>query len=196
MELDPEVLEFARTHLLEDNEGALDDPRVDVVVDDAFSWLRRGGDGMAPPGGFGAVLVDLPDPRNAALSRLYSQEFYGLIRQVVSDDGLMVVQSGSPYSTPHQYWRTESTIRAAGWGTTPYHVHVPTFGDWGFVLASGNGDPPDLRLRPDVGGLRYLDAGVLAAAARFGRDVAPMDLEPSTLDSPVILEDSRRGFER
>lgn len=51
MELDPEVLEFARTHLLEDNEGALDDPRVDVVVDDAFSWLRRGGDGMAPPGG-------------------------------------------------------------------------------------------------------------------------------------------------
>lgn len=140
--------------------------------------------------------MDLPDPRNAALSRLYSQEFYGLIRQVVSDDGLMVVQSGSPYSTPHQYWRTESTIRAAGWGTTPYDVHVPTFGDWGFVLASGNGDPPDLRLRPDVGGLRYLDAGVLAAAARFGRDVAPMDLEPSTLDSPVILEDSRRGFER
>ena len=196
VELDPMVLQVARTQLLEDNEGSLGDPRVDVVVDDAFAWLRRDGDGAVPEGGFGAVVVDLPDPRSAALSRLYSQEFYGLIRRVVSDDGLMVVQSGSPYSTPHQFWRTESTIRSAGWGTKPYHVHVPTFGDWGFVLASSRGAQPDLRLRPDVGGLRYLDAGVLDAAAEFGRDVAPMDLEPSTLDKPLILDDSRRGFER
>lgn len=196
VELDPAVLELARTRLYDDNGGSLDDPRVDVVVDDAFTWLRRGGDGMVPAGGFGAVLVDLPDPRNAALSRLYSQEFYGLIRQVVSEDGLMVVQSGSPYSTPHQFWRTESTVRSAGWSTTPYHVHVPTFGDWGFVLAGPGEDPPQLRLRPDVDGLRYLDAGVLAAASEFGRDVAPMDLEPSTLDQPRILDDSRRGFER
>lgn len=196
VELDPAVLRIARTHLREDNEGSLEDPRVDVVADDAFSWLRRGGDGMVPLDGFGAVLVDLPDPRNAALSRLYSQEFYGLIRRVVSDDGLMVVQSGSPYSTPHQFWRTESTVESAGWGTTPYHVHVPTFGDWGFVLASESGRPPDLRLRPDVGGLRFLDPGVLASAAEFGRDVAPMDLEPSTLDRPRILDDARRGFER
>lgn len=196
VELDPAVLELARTRLYDDNGGSLDDPRVDVVVDDAFTWLRRGGDGMVPAGGFGAVLVDLPDPRSAALSRLYSQEFYGLIRQVVSEDGLMVVQSGSPYSTPHQFWRTESTVRSAGWSTTPYHVHVPTFGDWGFVLAGPGEDPPQLRLRPDVDGLRYLDAGVLAAASEFGRDVSPMDLEPSTLDQPRILDDSRRGFER
>lgn len=196
VELDPAVLRIARTHLCADNEGALEDPRVDVVVDDAFAWLRRGGDGAVPVGGFGAVLVDLPDPRNPALSRLYSQEFYGLVRQVVRDDGLMVVQSGSPYSTPHQYWRTVSTVRSAGWGTTPYHVHVPTFGDWGFVLASKAGTPPDLRLRTDVDDLRYLDAGVLGTATEFGRDVAPMDLEPSTLDRPRILDDTRRGFER
>ncbi|MDV8002681.1 polyamine aminopropyltransferase [Rhodococcus sp. IEGM 1408] len=191
VELDPAVLEIARTDLRADNGGALDDPRVDVVVDDAFAWLRRGGDGAVPAGGFGAVLVDLPDPRSPALSRLYSREFYGLVRQVVRDDGLMVVQSGSPYSTPNQFWRTASTVRSAGWGTTPYHVHVPTFGDWGFVLASKDGTPPDLRLRADVVDLRYLDAGVLEAAAEFGGDVAPMNLEPSTLDRPRILDDTR-----
>lgn len=196
VELDPAVLELARTELREDNEGALDDPRVDVVVDDAFSWLRRGGDGAVPPGGFGAVLVDLPDPRTPALSRLYSREFYGLVRQVTGDHALMVVQSGSPYSTPHQFWRTGATVRSAGWGTTPYHVHVPTFGDWGFVLASPGDRAPELRMRDDVDGLRFLDAGVLRAAGEFGRDVAPMDLEPSTLDRPRILDDSRRGFER
>lgn len=196
VELDPAVLEIARTHLRVDNEGALEDPRVDVVVDDAFAWLRRDGDGAVPAGGFGAVLVDLPDPRSPALSRLYSQEFYGLVRQVVREDGLMVVQSGSPYSTPRQFWRTEATVGSAGWGTTPYHVHVPTFGDWGFVLAAKDGRPPDLRLRSDVDELRYLDAGVLRSAAEFGLDVAPMDLEPSTLDRPRILEDTRQGFER
>lgn len=196
VELDPAVLELARTVLYDDNAGSLDDPRVDVVADDAFTWLRRGGDGMVPAGGFGAVLVDLPDPRNAALSRLYSQEFYAMIRRVVSEDGLMVVQSGSPYSTPHQFWRVESTVRSAGWGTTPYHVHVPTFGDWGYVLAGTGQEPPLLRLRQDVDGLKYLDEGVLAAAGEFGRDVSPLDLAPSTLDQPRILDDSRRGFER
>ncbi|TCW21235.1 polyamine aminopropyltransferase [Dietzia cinnamea] len=196
VELDPAVLEIARTELLPDNRGSLDDPRVEVVVDDAFAWLRRGGDGAVPPGGFGAVLVDLPDPRNAALTRLYSEEFYGLVRGVTGEDGLMVVQSGSPYSTPRQFWRTVATVDSAGWGTTPYHVHVPTFGDWGFVLASADGDAPDLRLRPDVGGLRFLDPGTLEAAGRFGRDVAPMRLEPSTLDRPRILDDARRGYER
>ncbi|AWH91987.1 polyamine aminopropyltransferase [Dietzia lutea] len=196
VELDPAVLEIARTELLEDNRGSLDDPRVEVVVDDAFSWLRRGGDGAVPPGGFGAVLVDLPDPRNAALTRLYSEEFYGLVRGVTGEGGLMAVQSGSPFSTPRQFWRTVATVDSAGWGTTPYHVHVPTFGDWGFVLASADGDAPDLRLRPDVGGLRFLDPGTLEAAGRFGRDVAPMRLEPSTLDRPRILDDARRGYER
>lgn len=196
VELDPAVLEIARTELLPDNGGSLDDPRVEVVVDDAFAWLRRGGDGAVPPGGFGAVLVDLPDPRNAALTRLYSEEFYALVRGVTGEDGLMVVQSGSPYSTPRQFWRTVATVGSAGWGTTPYHVHVPTFGDWGFVLASADGDAPDLRLRPDVGGLRFLDPGTLEAAGRFGRDVAPMRLEPSTLDRPRILDDARRGYER
>ncbi len=196
VELDPAVLELAREELREDNEGSLADPRVDVVVDDAFSWLRRGGDGAAPPGGFGAVLVDLPDPRTPALSRLYSREFYGLARQMTGEDGLMVVQSGSPYATPHQFWRTVETVESAGWGVTPYHVHVPTFGDWGFVLASPGEGAPELRMRDDVEDLRFLDPGVLRSAAQFGRDVAPMDLEPSTLDRPRILDDARRGFER
>ena len=197
VELDPQVLEIARDHLSEDNRGSLDDPRVEVVVDDAFTWLRRGGDGAVPSEGFGAVVVDLPDPRSPALSRLYSQEFYGLIAGVTSEEGLMVVQSGSPYSTPRQFWRTEATIRSAGWATTPYHVHVPTFGDWGFVLAEpGEGAGPELRLRSDVTGLRFLDSGVLRAAGTFGRDVAPMPLEPSTLDRPRILDDARRGYER
>ena len=107
-----------------------------MVIDDAMTWLREPHPGVVPPGGFDAVIVDLPDPDNPVLGRLYSAEFYTLITHALAPHGLMVVQSGSPYSTPTVFWRTVSTIRAAGFAVTPYHVDVPTFGDWGFTLAA------------------------------------------------------------
>jgi mannose-6-phosphate isomerase-like protein (cupin superfamily) len=64
---------------------------------------------------------------------------------------------------------------------------VPSFGDWGFVLAAVDGPPP-LRL-DDPGGLRFLDAGVLAASAHFGRDVTATDvrgLDARPADDPGL----------
>lgn len=79
----------------------------------------------------------------------------------------MAVQSGSSYSTPTAYWRTASTVVSARLGVTPYHVHVPSFGDWGFVLAQAGGVPPELRLSPNAPPLRFLDGEVLRSAAVF-----------------------------
>lgn len=190
VELDPAVLELARTRLGELNEHALDDPRVRLVVDDGFRWLRA-----APSGAFDAVVVDLPDPDTPVLGRLYSTEFYGLVARALAPGGQLVVQSGSPYSTPRAYWRTVSTIASAGMGVTPYHVFVPSFGDWGFTLAQLGG-PPSLRLSPRSPELRFLDDAGLAAAAVFPRDRPRLELEPSTLDRPLIVDDTRAGYVR
>lgn len=189
VELDPEVIEVANTVLREDNRGALTDPRVDVIVGDAFTWLRAGGDGTS----YDAVIIDLPDPDNETMARLYSEEFYTLAHRVLRPDGRMVVQSSSAFTTPDVFWRVHATLRAAGCGEVlPYHVHVPTFGDWGFHLCAPAGAGLSLPTRtPD---LRYLDDQVLAAAAVFGRDNQPRDLEPSSLDRPHIVEDLRRGY--
>ena len=189
VELDPAVLDLARTRLAGLNAGALDDPRTTVVVDDGFRWLRE-----QPSGSFDAVVVDLPDPDTPVLARLYSTEFYGLVARTLTPDGLLVVQSGSPYSTPTAYWRTVATVESAGFGATPYHVHVPSFGDWGFTLARA-GDPPPLRLSPRAPELRFLDEAGLAAAGVFPRDRPRLDLEPSTLDRPLIVDDVRAGFQ-
>ena len=188
VELDPAVLELARTRLAGLNAGALDDPRVEVVAADAFTWLRE-----QPRAGFDAVVVDLPDPDTLALGRLYSTEFYGLLGGALAPGGLAVVQAGSPWATPTAYWRTVATVGAAGLRTTAYHVDVPSFGDWGFVLAAREG-APELGLAADAPPLRFLDDGVLAAAAVFGRDRGPRALEPSTLDRPRVVEDLRRGW--
>ncbi len=193
VELDPEVLELARTTLSGINDDSLDDPRVHVIVDDAMSWLRQDHPEI-PDGGFDAVLIDLPDPDTPQLGRLYSTEFYGLAARVLAPDGRMVVQSGSPYFTTDAYWRTVSSVRAAGLAVTPYHVYVPTFGGWGFTLAAHGDAPPAATLPPRLPELRFLDQQVLNAAVVFPDDMGPRNLEPSTLAHPRVVEDMRHGY--
>ncbi|ORV83359.1 spermidine synthase [Mycobacterium interjectum] len=188
VELDPAVIDLARTTMREANGGALDDPRVRIVIGDAMTWLR--GD----PDRFDAVIVDLPDPDTPTLGRLYSTEFYALAARALAPGGLMVVQAGSPFSTPAAFWRTISTVRAAGYAVTPYHVHVPTFGDWGFALAQRGDAPPVPRVPSDAPPLRFLNQQVLAAATVFSGDIGPRALEPSTLDNPRVVDDMRRGY--
>lgn len=195
VELDPAMIELARTTLRDANGGALDNPRVAVVIDDAMRWLRAPHPELRPTQGFDAIIIDLPDPDTPVLGRLYSTEFYSLAAHALAPDGLMVVQAGSPFSTPTAFWRTVSTIRAAGYAVTPYHVHVPTFGDWGFALARRGDIPPSATLPADAPPLRFLNPQVLAAATVFAGDVGPRALDPSTLENPRIVDDMRHGYD-
>jgi spermidine synthase len=195
VELDPAVIDIARTTLHDANAGSLDNPRVGVVTEDAMNWLRTPHPELRPPTGFDAVIVDLPDPDTPVLGRLYSTEFYALAAHALAPNGLVVVQAGSPFSTPTAFWRTVSTIRAAGYAVTPYHVHVPTFGDWGFALAQRADTAPIPTMPAAAPPLRFLNQQVLAAASVFAGDIAPHSLEPSTLENPRIVEDMRHGYD-
>ena len=190
VELDPEVIDIARTTLRTANGGSLDNPRVTVLTQDAMKWLRGNNIGR-----FDSIIIDLPDPDTPVLGRLYSTEFYALAARALAPGGVVSVQAGSPFSTPAAYWRTVSTIRAAGYAVTPYHVHVPTFGDWGFVLAQRGDTAPVPRVPPDAPPLRFVNQQVLEAACVFSGDIAPRPLAPSTLDNPRIVEDMRHGYD-
>ena len=107
-------------------------------------------------------------------------EFYSLAAHALTPEGLLVVQTGSPFSTPTAFWRTVSTIQSAGYAVTPYHVHVPTFGDWGFALAHRGDTPPTPTMPADAPPLRFLN---------------PQVLQPSTLENPRVVEDMRHGYD-
>jgi spermidine synthase len=109
VELDPAVVEEARTTMRSANGGSLDNPRVNVVTDDAMTWLRG-----PHSGSFDAVIVDLPDPDTPVLGRLYSTEFYALVSRALARGGLMVVLGGSHYWTTIAFWRTVYSIKTAG----------------------------------------------------------------------------------
>jgi spermidine synthase len=198
VDLDPAMTRLARTdpRLSRLNRGALDDRRVRVVNGDAFNWVR---DHRAGAGDWDVVIVDFPDPDDQGLARLYSAELYGMVRtRVLAPGGVVVVQSGSPYFAPDAFWSVGKTLELAGWRGRPYHVDVPTFGDWGFWLAAPAGTtraaPPLSVGSPAPRGLRFLDDATLRAAAAFPRDRGPRDVRPTTLNRPAILDYTRRGW--
>lgn len=193
VDLDPAVVRLARTEpqLRDLNRNSLADPRVRVLNLDAFGWLRTATDR------FDVVVADLPDPDETATAKLYTVEFYALIRSVLAPGGRLVVQAGSPYFAPRSYWSIERSVREAGFATVPYHVDVPSFGDWGYVLAAPGAEPPVLELPADAPPLRYLTPAVLTAAATFPADRARLDVPASTLLRPRVLDYARaewRGY--
>jgi spermidine synthase len=191
VELDPAVLRLARENprFRELNEDSLRDPRVDVVEADAMRWLRD------PHERFDVIVVDMPDPDNPVTAKLYSEEFYGLAARLLAPGGRMVVQAGSPYFARQAFWCVVETMRAVGLEVTPYHVDVPSFGDWGFALGA-RGPVGNLRVAPAVADdLRFLDQPTLDAATVFPRDLGPVPVKPSTLDRPTILDYERAGWQ-
>jgi len=193
VDLDPAMTRLAHEFapLRELNGDSLTDPRVTVVNADAFNWLRDA------DRRYDAVLIDFPDPDTAPLAKLYSVEFYHLLGRVLTPDSRVVVQSGSPFFAPKTYWSIATTIRTAGYTTTPYQVDVPSFGNWGFVLATpgADGPPPPLRLASPVPALHFLDDDVLRAATVFPVDRRPTDVRASTLMDPAVLEYVRHEWQ-
>ncbi|MFF8998272.1 polyamine aminopropyltransferase [Streptomyces achromogenes] len=195
VELDPALVELARHDpgLAAANAHAFADPRVHVTTADALTWLR-GARGRA----YDVVIADLPDPGITASAKLYSQEFYGLARRVLAPRGRLVVHAGPVTTRPRAYWTVAATLRAAGFGVSPYRVpgHDSGFAagpdrsagasraphDWGFLLAAPGRTPPPLSLgtwRPLT-----LTQARLAADARAAGRTRIDGLRASTLLHP------------
>ncbi|MFJ2672820.1 polyamine aminopropyltransferase [Streptomyces sp. NPDC088551] len=206
VELDPGVARLARTDpaLRELNGEAYGDGRVRTVYADAFTWLRGvdagGGDAGGVGGGpYDVVISDLPNPGVTASTKLYSEEFYGLATRVLADGGRLAVHAGSPATQRHTYWTVDATLRAAGFGTTPYHATgwpsgfaagpdrvkdgTPAVSDWGFDLATV-GASPKLGLARDAPRLRSLEGAALVAGARGVERTRMRGLPASTLVHP------------
>ncbi|MEW5660576.1 polyamine aminopropyltransferase, partial [Streptomyces cinereoruber] len=114
VELDPGVVRLARTDpaLARLNAQAFRDPRVRVVHEDAFHWLRGAADRVRER--YDVVLSDLPDPGITPSTKLYSEEFYGLVARILGPSGRFAVHAGSVTDRPRTYWTVDATLRAAG----------------------------------------------------------------------------------
>ena len=129
--------------LLALNGDALNDPRLTLMVDDAFNGVDK----LLSNGQmFDAIIVDLPDPSHPDLNKLYSDLFYRKLNELLSADGIITVQSTSPYHAPNAFISVGKTLSAAGFNVKQYHHNVPSFGEWGWSIGSKMGKNPQQRL--------------------------------------------------
>jgi spermidine synthase len=129
--------------LLALNGDALNDPRLTLMVDDAFNGVDK----LIQNGKmFDAIIVDLPDPSHPDLNKLYSDLFYRKLNELLSADGVITVQSTSPYHAPKAFISVGKTLTAAGFNVKQYHHNVPSFGEWGWSIGSKMGKNPQQRL--------------------------------------------------
>lgn len=89
IELDPMMIDLAlnNSRFVNLNREALRNPRVQIEVGDAYSFVRRTTEQ------FDLIFVDFPYPTSIDLSRLYSLEFYKGLRQILSESGVAVIDA-------------------------------------------------------------------------------------------------------
>lgn len=130
------------------NKNSLNDTRVELIHADAFNGIDQL---IEQQKYYDTIIIDLPDPSHPDLNKLYSRSFYVKIRQLLSNDGVMVVQSTSPFHAKSAFMSIAKTIKAAQWrDVQQYQFNVPSFGQWGWTIATLNGLPAKERLANQV----------------------------------------------
>ena len=191
VDIDPEM---TRIHselamLRSVNRDSLRSPRVRIVHEDAFTFVNR------PGTLYDRVIIDFPDPHDAAIGKLYSREFYTMVRRRMSPGAVVTTQSSSPFYTRRVFWSIEATLDAVFASVTSYHTALPSFGIWGFNMARHDAPlPEDYPIGVPT---RAIDDGAVLAAMVFDRDTGPLPDSPvNSIMQPLLyklyLEDARR----
>jgi spermidine synthase len=157
--------------ILQLNKQSLQDERVTIIPADAFIAINEL---LKNRQTFDAIIVDLPDPSHPDLNKLYSVNFYARLKLLLAGDGLIAIQSTSPYHAKDSFIAIGKTLAAAKFNhVEQYHDNVPSFGEWGWTIASKKGASPLARLNkltelPVVH--QWLNLPILKAAFIFPND--------------------------
>jgi spermidine synthase len=180
VDLDPEMTKLFSTQpmLTNLNQNSLLASRLHVINADAFPWVDSTTDS------FDFIVIDFPDPTDYALGKLYTTAFYRAVARHLSSQGFLVVQSTSPMFARDSFWCIVETLHQSGLQTFPYHVYVPSFGEWGFVLA---GTRPYVAPQSLPPGLRFLTPDGIPLLFEFPPDMAHIPMPPNQLNTQVLV---------
>ena len=189
VDLDPVMTEIFVGHdeFAALNDYALRSPRVELVNADAFVWLEE------DAASYDFIVVDFPDPSNFSLGKLYTTTFYQRLAAHLNPGGVVAVQSTSPLVSRQAFWCIVETVRATGLYAAPYHASVPTFGEWGYLVASR--EPFQV---PDrfPGALRFLTPAIAPSLFEFPADMARVPVEVNHLNNQILVQYHADGWDQ
>jgi spermidine synthase len=145
VDIDEEVVALCRQHLPEMHRGAFDDPRTELRHEDARAYLEQTDER------FDLVVVDLVEPlEEGPACRLFTREFYTLVRDRLTPPGVMTMQAGmTKVNELLFYTAVNRTLEQVFPVVAGYQAFISCFGTpWGFIVASKGRDPR--RLGPEM----------------------------------------------
>jgi len=153
------------------NERAFSDDRVKLQFGDAFVEIDRL---LEKNDLYDVIIIDLPDPGHPDLNRLYSVNFYARLAHLLAGGGVMALQSTSPYHAKKAFLSIGLTVKEAGFrNVQQYRQNVPSFGEWGWTIATKVGRSPRQKIS-EINGLPIKDGwiskGLILAAFEFPVD--------------------------
>lgn len=182
IDIDPSIVKLAsQMDIIKTlNEDAFASEKLHVTHADAFAFL------IENEKKYDLIICDLPDPNTEGIAKLYSNAFYQLALNRLNPEGMLVTQATSPTLTPNSFWCIEKTLEAVGFSHRyPYHINVPSFGNWGFVLASQRA--LDFNYDKSIQ-TRFLEAEIFEHLFYFPKDTRTKNVLPNYLDQPILME--------
>ena len=181
VDLDPSVTSlFKHTKFLNKlNDNALSAPKLTIINTDAFSWLKQND---TEPYDF--IIIDFPDPSNFSVGKLFTNSFCKEIKKVLTPEGMFVVQSTSLYVARKSFWCVNNTIESVGFKTLPYHLYVPSFGEWGYVIGYNILPEKEIYL---PSGLKFYESKRFAEMSQFPADMNLVSTEINKLNNQILI---------
>ncbi len=204
VDIDPAITTFARDNLLMRNlnKDSMRNPKTQIVNDDAWKYLEN------VPEMFDVIIIDLPDPDNLSLSRLYSKTFYRLLAGKLARGGKIVTQATSPLYAHKAFWciyntfaaienplfKSDTASETVYLQPEAYHCYVPSFGSWGFVMASNA--PFNWQNIEITVPARFVNNDFIKVMNRFPPDIARVETDVNTIDTHVVKSYYEEGWEK
>ncbi|WP_104372352.1 polyamine aminopropyltransferase [Desulfocucumis palustris] len=146
VEIDGKVIEAAKKYLPEIS-CALDDPRVEVLVDDGIKHVKEN------KNTYDMIIVDSTDPIGPA-EGLFGAAFYQDVHDALTEDGIFVAQTESPFFNRELIPRIYNDVASIFPLARLFLANVPTYpgGLWTFTMGSKKHDPVkvDISKLPDL----------------------------------------------
>ncbi len=191
VELDADMVNLARNHagFRMINRDAVRDSRVHVHIMDAFQFMRNPGDL------YDIIIADFPDPHDEVIARLYSREFYRILQKRLSPGGILVTQSTSPLFAGEAFWNIHYTMKEVFPEVIPYHVFVPSFGQWGFNMAiPGKCSLENKSAMVKNGNYQYFSIPIWERSRIFSKDEIHPRKYVTTFNRPTVFHDYLQGW--
>ncbi len=120
VEIDANVVEMCKTYFPQHSQGAFEDPRVNLVIDDGMHFIAQ------CQGKFDVIISDCTDPVGPG-EVLFSSPFYENCKRCLTEQGIFVAQNGVAFLQPEEIQDTVRRMSPYVKDCWFYTAAVPTY---------------------------------------------------------------------